>query len=1586
MCSAWSWRSAPALALLGGVYVLKLKGDATRSQRKGAEAMARGDFKTAYDQYGRALDKDPGNPEYLKNVMEALTSIVPETAGEAGEYYSRYISAFGHAAVHNPKDVDSHMRLLTELHRAARQTNDTVSWEGVLAAADSMQLQIAEGDSAKPLARVYRAMAVARLSTSKTDEEIQQSIAELATAAATLETSDLACAAEINCRLAWIQKMESSGRSRTALDAQRDDLARAAKQAIERAPDGPETALAYLLFLLTQKFHSPETSSDEEIRAAADHLAATVTPQADSGLIISAAGALAITPETGRAKAMSLLQRAAEANPTGYNYRLHLGMMQYEQGELDQAEASARTVLGAERLPVSLMARLLFHFRPRAAALIGDIEARRVDLVGESQRTAQIDKMVAARDVLASLSSDAANDSLVTRADGKIAFARKQYTEAAQKFERLVRETDSRDPEMLMFAAASLQQIGQLGLAHERVTRAVAMSPGNPHWLVSKAELELRMSKLDEATRTIEGIPDSALTDPRTRQVISAVRTASASGAPISTDDPVQTAINAAQELLRKNEIENARATLLAALESQPESLPLLQSLAQVEIRSGNREAAQKYVDQGLKSNPTDAFLNQINAGLRFDDPVLATTDYLKNTIADEKARQTAMLVSLASLADRHRLAADELQRQKKTADADKMRAIAERAETEASKVAASMQASDPENPQLQEYLFVRALAASDWPKAEELVATARRLNTDSAGGVLTEGRLELARGNTRQAISALETATDRLSFSSYAWRTLAMAYQSAGNFAQAERAFEQAYRCNPNDIPGARVYLALLNRRGDKTRALQILRGIHRLAPQDVELRESWLTLESEVGDKALALRERLAVYAANKQDRPNAVGLALLVSTLDPTPETMLSDDGQPRYSPQRWASMSVAEKDEVRQATRQDWAAQADAIINGLSSDSADDLLIVALRATIHRQRGNVLAGETLLRDFINKHDKSQQTEDMFVELGRYQAAVAHYSDAVASLRQAVDLGGPQQREAEAQLGRLLMQLQQYNEALTALKSAQAKQDDQGTRLQIIECMINLGQFDEAEKMLAEAATGNSGSVITLLSASIAGGRGMKLVSQGDIPGADRAFGQQRDLLAKAEQQDPTNPLPRILLAQSLIDEYNRTQRKSLLDDAMVALDRADRIRAGVPQVNAMRVAIQKERGDLAGAISEARRLVESDPGNHAARRDLIQLLLDSDNYDAAMQAVDAAIVLHPNIAGWHELRGDVIRRAQGPLGSAIDSYATAYRHAPSTGMLLKLCGAMLESTPPDCRGVATRIEARKDDLANEPVLREAYAVALACLGQRDQAIEQMRLAYAAHKERALKDPKAGPEILDWYLALSKVYPGEQARDGERLQQEVGGGVSSVDDLVGLARFWSRSGQAGLSRAIELTQLALTQCPPDDTGHRALLNQDLGGMLVLTGDMRGAADAFSKVVELQPANWSAMNNLAYILSAELNEAPKALPLTESLLKLAPGRPDILDTVGWVYYKNNDLARAKQHLSESLTILPTLDAYLHLAEVLARSNDPAGAEKQLQAAEKLNPSPDQQQKIKSLRDDIGRSGSGAGGPAAGG
>ena len=70
-----------ALALLGGVYVLRLRGDATRNFRRGEEAFAKGDYKAASDQFGRALHKEPGNAEYLQRLEASIVKLVPQNAG-----------------------------------------------------------------------------------------------------------------------------------------------------------------------------------------------------------------------------------------------------------------------------------------------------------------------------------------------------------------------------------------------------------------------------------------------------------------------------------------------------------------------------------------------------------------------------------------------------------------------------------------------------------------------------------------------------------------------------------------------------------------------------------------------------------------------------------------------------------------------------------------------------------------------------------------------------------------------------------------------------------------------------------------------------------------------------------------------------------------------------------------------------------------------------------------------------------------------------------------------------------------------------------------------------------------------------------------------------------------------------------------------------------------------------------------------------------------------------------------------------------------------------------------------------------------
>jgi tetratricopeptide (TPR) repeat protein len=220
------------------------------------------------------------------------------------------------------------------------------------------------------------------------------------------------------------------------------------------------------------------------------------------------------------------------------------------------------------------------------------------------------------------------------------------------------------------------------------------------------------------------------------------------------------------------------------------------------------------------------------------------------------------------------------------------------------------------------------------------------------------------------------------------------------------------------------------------------------------------------------------------------------------------------------------------------------------------------------------------------------------------------------------------------------------------------------------------------------------------------------------------------------------------------------------------------------------------------------------------------------------------------------------------------------------------------------------------------------------------------------------------------------MGNVFGKEQAPDAERLVMELSGNKPSVRQLRDTARLWARMGVSGVSRAIELQRQAVTSCPVDDNLLRASLNYDLGTYLLATGDARGAAECFEVAVRLQPSHEFALNNLAYLKAEELGDAAGAVPMAERLLQLAPKNALVLDTVGWVYFRNGDAERAKQHLTSSLTIQPSVDAYVHLAAVLASTGDKAGAEKQLQEAEKLDSSPETRQKIKAQRDDIGRSG----------
>jgi tetratricopeptide (TPR) repeat protein len=356
-------------------------------------------------------------------------------------------------------------------------------------------------------------------------------------------------------------------------------------------------------------------------------------------------------------------------------------------------------------------------------------------------------------------------------------------------------------------------------------------------------------------------------------------------------------------------------------------------------------------------------------------------------------------------------------------------------------------------------------------------------------------------------------------------------------------------------------------------------------------------------------------------------------------------------------------------------------------------------------------------------------------------------------------------------------------------------------------------------------------------------------------------------------------------------------------------------------------------------------------------------------------AASAEIESAIRQNPSVAVWYEMKGDLTRTTSGNAAEAAAAYAKGYELAPLSGLLAKLCTALLAQQPPDCQGAADRLAAGAER-AGDPMLHELHAAALKCLGRPEEAVTQLRLAHALRAKNPQFATSEANETLPWFVALATVYPVEQSAEAEKLVIELTEGKPGVLECRGLARIWVRSGKDGLSRALEFQRQAVTLCPAGNDILRASLNNELASYLITAGEMRAAAEAYDVVVRLQPTNAGALNNLAYIKAEELDDAAGALPLAERLLQIAPQEAPVLDTVGWVYFKNGDLEKARQHLSASLAILPLAETYVHLAAVLAKAGDAPGAEKQLQEAEKMKPNAETQQKIQSLRDDIQKSG----------
>lgn len=129
----------------------------------------------------------------------------------------------------------------------------------------------------------------------------------------------------------------------------------------------------------------------------------------------------------------------------------------------------------------------------------------------------------------------------------------------------------------------------------------------------------------------------------------------------------------------------------------------------------------------------------------------------------------------------------------------------------------------------------------------------------------------------------------------------------------------------------------------------------------------------------------------------------------------------------------------------------------------------------------------------------------------------------------------------------------------------------------------------------------------------------------------------------------------------------------------------------------------------------------------------------------------------------------------------------------------------------------------------------------------------------------------------------------------------------------------------------------------------------NYTYGSTLLITGRWKEAVPFFEKAIEHNPANYRALNDLAYVLTEFEGDPKRGFEYAKQSLSMvwrgSSEECPILDTVGWAYYQQEtDLTKAKKYLTEALNLThPESGHYIpvcyHLLVVLKDTGDLQGA-----------------------------------------
>jgi tetratricopeptide (TPR) repeat protein len=426
----------------------------------------------------------------------------------------------------------------------------------------------------------------------------------------------------------------------------------------------------------------------------------------------------------------------------------------------------------------------------------------------------------------------------------------------------------------------------------------------------------------------------------------------------------------------------------------------------------------------------------------------------------------------------------------------------------------------------------------------------------------------------------------------------------------------------------------------------------------------------------------------------------------------------------------------------------------------------------------------------------------------------------------------------------------------------------------------------------------------------------------------------------------QADPDSPQARQVIATLLVNQAQ-------LSDALPYLEKwvaADKPNVGPAFLQISSLLARHQDKKAVSVLMQALARPYSEVPE--ARLAVAQAAWNADEPELSLTEARAALALRPDWEIGALFQGQILqRRSTGEALAYLADYLKRYPQSKD----VRLNYARLLVNEKNYSEARKQFEVLLADFPNNPDVTMAVALLAMQASDFDAAEAQFKHAL----ENNYKDPdavrlylgqvneerKRYDEALKWYetigpgehyVSARARYAGVLAKQGRLAEARQYLQQASAQDNQQRAQLTQAEAQLlreamAYQEAFDLLGQALEKLPnyPDLLYDHAMAAEKVNRFDVLESNLR-------KLIQIQPTYAHAYNALGYTLADRNERLDEARQLIETALKLSPEDPFIMDSMGWVLYRQSQNKEGLSYLQRAYALRPDPEIAAHLGELL--------------------------------------------------